>query len=82
MTAILKNYFQIKPQSAFGYSLGEISMMLAQGIWTEFQEGSEGFNSSSLLKTRLSGPKMLCASIGDYLKDRMSKAKIFGATIF
>ncbi len=57
MTAILKNYFQLKPQSAFGYSLGEISMMLAQGIWTEFQEGSEGFNSSSLLKTRLSGPK-------------------------
>ncbi|MBD2563750.1 MULTISPECIES: PfaB family protein [Nostoc] len=57
MTAILKNYFQIKPQCAFGYSLGEISMMLAQGIWTQFQEGSEGFNSSSLLKTRLSGPK-------------------------
>ncbi|ODG99975.1 polyketide synthase [Nostoc sp. KVJ20] len=57
MTAILKNYFQLKPQSAFGYSLGEISMMLAQGVWTEFQEGSEGFNSSSLLKTRLSGPK-------------------------
>ncbi|MEH2107506.1 type I polyketide synthase [Nostoc sp.] len=57
MTAILKNYFQIKPQCAFGYSLGEISMMLAQGVWTQFQEGSEGFNSSSLLKTRLSGPK-------------------------
>ncbi|MFN6513115.1 MAG: PfaB family protein [Nostoc sp. CreGUA01] len=57
MTAILKNYFQIKAQCAFGYSLGEISMMLAQGVWTQFQEGSEGFNSSSLLKTRLSGPK-------------------------
>ncbi|MDZ8077983.1 MAG: type I polyketide synthase [Nostoc sp. DcaGUA01] len=57
MTAILKNYFQVKAQCAFGYSLGEISMMLAQGIWTQFQEGSDGFNSSSLLKTRLSGPK-------------------------
>ncbi|MDF5711073.1 MAG: type I polyketide synthase [Nostoc sp. S4] len=57
MTAILKNYFCLKAQCAFGYSLGEISMMLAQGVWTEFQEGSEGFNSSSLLKTRLSGPK-------------------------
>ncbi|WP_138505649.1 beta-ketoacyl synthase N-terminal-like domain-containing protein [Nostoc sp. PA-18-2419] len=57
MTAILKNYFQLKAECAFGYSLGEISMMLAQGVWTEFQEGSEGFNSSSLLKTRLSGPK-------------------------
>ncbi|MBD2516511.1 type I polyketide synthase [Nostoc sp. FACHB-973] len=57
MTAILKNYFQVKAECAFGYSLGEISMILAQGIWTQFQEGSEGFNSSSLLKTRLSGPK-------------------------
>ncbi|MGF1989910.1 MAG: PfaB family protein [Nostoc sp. ZfuVER08] len=57
MTAILKNYFQLKAECAFGYSLGEISMMLAQGVWTQFQEGSEGFNSSSLLKTRLSGPK-------------------------
>ncbi|MBD2679148.1 MULTISPECIES: type I polyketide synthase [Nostoc] len=57
MTAILKNYFQVKAQCAFGYSLGEISMMLAQGVWTQFEEGSDGFNSSSLLKTRLSGPK-------------------------
>ncbi|MEJ6483141.1 type I polyketide synthase [Nostoc punctiforme UO1] len=57
MTAILKNYFQLKSECAFGYSLGEISMMLAQGVWTQFQEGSEGFNSSSLLKTRLSGEK-------------------------
>ncbi|MBH8564125.1 type I polyketide synthase [Nostoc sp. CENA67] len=59
MTGILENYFQIKPQCVFGYSLGEISMMIAQGIWTSlsYQDGSDGLNSSALFKTRLSGPK-------------------------
>ncbi len=57
LTTTLSNYFQIKPQSVFGYSLGEISMMLAQGIWTEFLDGSQSFNSSSLFKTRLCGSK-------------------------
>ncbi|MFM2064675.1 MAG: hypothetical protein RLZZ507_4346 [Cyanobacteriota bacterium] len=57
MTAILKNYFQIQSQSAFGYSLGETSMMLAQGIWTSFKNTSDYLNSSPLFKTQLAGPK-------------------------
>ncbi|MBD2693673.1 type I polyketide synthase [Anabaena catenula] len=57
ITAILKNYFQIQNQCAFGYSLGETSMMLAQGVWTSFKETSDYLNSSPLFKTQLSGPK-------------------------
>ncbi|MDB9373130.1 PfaB family protein [Nodularia sphaerocarpa] len=57
ITTILKDYFQIKPQSAFGYSLGETSMMFAQGVWTNFNQSSQNLNSSSLFKTRLAGPK-------------------------
>jgi PfaB family protein len=57
MTAILKNYFQIQSPYAFGYSLGETSMMLAQGIWTSFKSTSDYLNSSPLFKTQLSGPK-------------------------
>ncbi|MTJ12553.1 type I polyketide synthase [Anabaena sp. UHCC 0187] len=57
MTAILKNYFQIQSPYAFGYSLGETSMMLAQGVWTSFKSTSDYLNSSPLFKTRLSGPK-------------------------
>jgi PfaB family protein len=57
MTTILKNYFQIQSPCAFGYSLGEISMMLAQGVWTDFKEPSDYLDSSPLFKTRLSGPK-------------------------
>lgn len=57
MTAILKKYFQIQSPYAFGYSLGETSMMLAQGIWTSFKSTSDYLHSSPLFKTRLSGPK-------------------------
>ncbi|AFZ23497.1 PfaB family protein [Cylindrospermum stagnale PCC 7417] len=57
MTAILKNYFQIQSQCAFGYSLGETSAMLAQGVWTSFKDTSDYLNSSPLFKTRLSGTK-------------------------
>ncbi|MBD2666032.1 PfaB family protein [Richelia sinica FACHB-800] len=56
-TAILQNYFHIKPESSIGYSLGETSMMLAQGVWTNFKKTSDYLNSSPLFKTRLSGPK-------------------------
>ncbi|MBF2007111.1 MAG: type I polyketide synthase [Chlorogloeopsis fritschii C42_A2020_084] len=57
LSAILRNYFQLQPDCAFGYSLGETSMMLAQGLWTHFHEGSQSLNSSTLFKTELSGPK-------------------------
>jgi len=57
ITAILKDYFKVKPQSAFGYSLGETSMMFSQGVWTSFNQLSDALNSSQLFSTRLSGAK-------------------------
>lgn len=57
ITVVLRNYFQIKPQRAFGYSLGETSMMFAQGIWTNFNQSSHALNSSSLFSNRLAGAK-------------------------
>ncbi|MFQ4144536.1 type I polyketide synthase [Chlorogloeopsis sp. ULAP02] len=57
LSAILRHYFQLQPDCAFGYSLGETSMMLAQGVWTHFHEGSQSLNSSALFKTELSGAK-------------------------
>jgi PfaB family protein len=57
MTGIMKDYFRVQPQSVFGYSLGEISMICAQGLWADFNQGSHTLNASSLFKTRLAGPK-------------------------
>ena len=57
ITTILRDCFQIKPQGAFGYSQGEISMMYAQGVWSEINRTSEVINTSELFKTRLAGSK-------------------------
>jgi PfaB family protein len=58
-TTILQDYFQIMPQRALGYSLGETSMMAAQGVFAnaEFGKGINSLNQSSLFSDRLSGPK-------------------------
>jgi PfaB family protein len=57
LTTVIRDHFQVKPQHVFGYSLGETSMMVAQGVWSNFYEGSNSFNSSALFGDRLSGPK-------------------------
>lgn len=57
VSAILKDYFGLQPQYCFGFSLGEISMAIAQGIWTDFNLTSSGLNSSELFTKRLSGSK-------------------------
>jgi PfaB family protein len=57
MTTILRDYFQLLPQAAFGYSLGETSMMYAQGVWDDIEQSSNVLNTSTLFKTRLAGTK-------------------------
>ncbi|HYW19233.1 MAG TPA: PfaB family protein [Nodularia sp. (in: cyanobacteria)] len=57
MTAIFRDDFQIKPKCVFGYSLGETSMMVAQGVWSDFEGGSNTLNSSPLFGDKLSGAK-------------------------
>jgi len=56
-TAILRNYFRIKPQSAFGCSQGELSgMMYALGVWRDARMLNESLTSSPLYRTQLTGP--------------------------
>ncbi|WP_404790307.1 PfaB family protein [Altericista sp. CCNU0014] len=56
-TTILREYFRLEPQSVFGYSLGEFSMMYALQVWSSADEIAERLHRSPLFKTRLSGPK-------------------------
>jgi PfaB family protein len=56
-TSILRDFFKVKPEVAFGYSLGELSMIFALDVSIAV-DGIIGTTSSdSLFKTRLSGPK-------------------------
>jgi PfaB family protein len=56
-TFLLRETFDIHPKSSFGYSLGEISMMFASGVWTQADETSAVLRNSPLFRTRLAGPQ-------------------------
>ncbi|NQS91124.1 MAG: hypothetical protein HQ574_01830, partial [Chloroflexi bacterium] len=54
-TLVLSHIFQIKPDSAFGYSLGEASMLWSNQIWQNTQNSSAAWQNSSLFKSDLTG---------------------------
>ncbi|MDJ0674808.1 MAG: PfaB family protein [Calothrix sp. MO_167.B42] len=57
ITQIIRDDFQIKPKFAFGYSLGETSMMSAMGIWDNFTQGIVSLHQSPLFANKLAGEK-------------------------
>jgi PfaB family protein len=57
LTEVLQNYFQIKPKAVFGYSLGEVSMMLAQNVWTNDEQTAKEVDSLPLFQNRIAGEK-------------------------
>ncbi len=56
-TLLMQDIFEVQPVSAFGYSLGEISMLFASRVWTKGDETSAVLRSSHLFRTRLAGPQ-------------------------
>jgi len=54
-TAILQDFFGVKPDAAFGYSLGENSMMFATGIWTQADAMRTSLETSPIFHERVSG---------------------------
>ncbi len=56
-TLLLRDRFGVQPRAALGYSLGEVSMLWAGGVWREGDAGSEAWRTSPLFQSRLFGPK-------------------------
>ncbi len=54
----MQDVFGLKPDSAFGYSLGEGSMMWGMGVWRDGDAGSEAFHQSRLFTDRLVDPML------------------------
>ncbi len=57
LTMIFRDIFQVRVNSAFGYSLGENSMMFSMGVWAEGNQASLRLKNSPLFQTRLAGPQ-------------------------
>ncbi len=56
-TRILEDVFKIRPQAAFGYSLGENSMMYAAGVWVQGDRAAARLEQSEVFRARLAGPQ-------------------------
>ena len=55
-TCILQRVFKVQAASALGYSLGEMSMLFATGVWSEGDKASMALAASPLFADRLAGP--------------------------
>lgn len=56
-TDLLRELLGIEPAGAFGYSLGESSMMFAMGGWEQSARTDQKITATPLFKDRLCGPK-------------------------
>jgi len=55
-THLIRETFGIRPDSAFGYSMGEVSMMYALGCWGKTDRMSDILHNKSIFRNRLAGP--------------------------
>ena len=55
-THVMREGFGLEPQIAFGYSMGEISMLYGLGVWESMSNMSDILNTSMLFSERLAGP--------------------------
>ena len=56
-TEIIHQIFKVKPRSAFGYSMGESTMMYALDVWPNADYVHEFIHRSSLFRAQLAGPQ-------------------------
>ncbi|MFL7813469.1 MAG: PfaB family protein [Anaerolineales bacterium] len=54
-TILLKDVFNLTPDAALGYSLGEISMLWANRVWQNAQDSSDRWKNSHLYTDQLVG---------------------------
>lgn len=56
-TEILRTCLGIEPDGAFGYSLGETSMLFANGAWPVEARSIDRLRTTELFRTRIAGPR-------------------------
>lgn len=63
ITQVVRDVLKIKPAGAFGYSLGECSLMFGLGGWSVQNTNSDYLHQSELFHTTLTGRKTLIRSL-------------------
>ncbi len=68
-TQIMRDVFKVQPDAAFGFSMGEISMMYALNVWDGPDAMSETLRTTPVFQTRLAGPMETLREAWDIPKD-------------
>lgn len=55
-TAVARGVLALQPDAIFGYSMGEVSMNFAMGVWEHTDQMSETLHSHPIFLERLAGP--------------------------
>lgn len=79
LTAILRDIFKVRSDSAFGYSLGENSMMFAMGIWKQADAMRTSLEVSPIFHSKVSGSQ---EAIRQFWKMPPKEDKKNGASIW
>jgi PfaB family protein len=81
-TEIMRDLFKIEPDSSFGFSMGEISMMYALGVWDGPDAMSETLRNTPVFQTRLAGPMETLREAWDIPDDVPDGSFWVGFTVF
>ena len=76
-TKVLRGCFGVEPHLAIGYSMGEVSMMYALGVWDETDRTGELLHSSPVFRTRLAGPMETVREAWNLPGGEVEKGKIW-----
>ena len=78
-TTILRDIFEVRSDSAFGYSLGEDSMMFAMGVWKQADAMRTSLEVSPIFHSKVSGSQ---EAIRQFWKMPPEENKKNGASIW
>ncbi len=76
-TKIVTEIFRLRPHMALGYSMGEVSMMFALGVWDEADRMSRALRDSPLFRTRLAGPMQTLRDAWDLSPEEGERGRIW-----
>ncbi|MEO1823945.1 MAG: hypothetical protein ABGX85_07925, partial [Candidatus Lambdaproteobacteria bacterium] len=77
-THVMRKGFGLEPDIAFGYSMGEISMLYGLGVWESMSNMSDILNSSKLFEERLAGPMNAVREAWDLGPDEFRQKPLWG----
>ena len=77
-THVMRKGFGLEPDIAFGYSMGEISMLYGLGVWESMSNMSDILNISKLFEERLAGPMNAVREAWDLGPDEFRQKPLWG----